>query len=43
MAMGAVLGGWGVSGVLLEGLAVDVMLGSKGLQHGIETLPRPSQ
>ena len=43
MDMVAVLGGWGVYGVLLEGLEVDVMLGSKGLQDGIETLPRPPQ
>src|SRR2546425_12385788 len=43
MDMVAVLGGWGVYGVLLEGLEVDVLLGSKGLQDGIETLPRPPQ
>jgi len=41
--MVAVLGGSSVEGRLLEGLEVDVLLGPKGLQYGIETLPRPPQ
>jgi hypothetical protein len=43
MDMVAVVGGWVVEGMLREGLEVDVMLGSQGLQDGIETLPRPPQ
>ena len=43
MDMVAVLAGLGLEGVLLEDLEVDVMIGSQGLQHGIETLPRPPQ
>jgi len=43
MAMGAVLGGVVVEGRLREGLEVDVLLGTQGLEDGIATLPRPPQ
>jgi hypothetical protein len=43
MDMVAVLGSWGVEGMLLEGLEINLMISSKGLQDGIEPLPRPPQ
>ena len=43
MAMVAVLGSWDVEGMLLEGLEINLMISSKGLQDGIEPLPRPPQ
>jgi len=43
MDMGAVLGGVVVEGRLREGLEVDVLLGTQGLEDGIEPLPRPPQ
>ena len=43
MDMVAVLGSWGVEGMLLEGLEINLMISSQGLQDGIELLPRPPQ
>jgi len=43
MAMVAVLGGVVVEGRLREGLEVDVLRGTQGLEDGIEPLPRPPQ
>jgi hypothetical protein len=43
MDMVAVVGSLVVEGMLREGLEVDVLLGTQGLEDGIETLPRPLQ
>jgi len=43
MDMVAVLGSWDVEGMLLEGLEINLMISSQGLQDGIEPLPRPPQ
>jgi len=43
MDMVAVLGSWGVEGLILKDLKINVMISSQGLQDGIEPLPRPPQ
>jgi hypothetical protein len=43
MDVGAVLGGWDVEGLLRQGLQVNGLHGTQGLQDGIEPLPRPLQ
>jgi len=39
----AVLGGLGVDGLLRQGIKVNGLRGTQGLQHGIEPLQRPLQ
>jgi len=39
----AVLAGVSLAGVVLEDFEFDLLLGAEGLQHGIETLPRPPE
>jgi hypothetical protein len=43
MDMVAILGSWGVEGLLLEGLEINVMISAQSLQDGIAPLPRPPQ
>jgi hypothetical protein len=43
MDLEAGLAGLRLEVVVLEGFACDVLIGAEGLQHGIETLPRPPE